>query len=122
MKVILVVEDDDTVSQAIAKLAELETSYFPIYVHTCDEAVEVVSDIIPDLFLLDYLLPHMNGIQLYDFLHVRKKLSSIPAIIISNEEMRAMLEVEVQQRHLTTIVKPFDVKILFECIKRHCFV
>ena len=36
----------------------------------------------PQLFLLDYYLPDMSGIILYDRLHARKELEAVPALII----------------------------------------
>jgi DNA-binding response OmpR family regulator len=61
----------------------------------------------PQLFLLDYWLPDMTGIQLYDRLHVRKELEAVPALI-----MGACLEAvgdDIKQRGLLAVANPFDL-------------
>jgi DNA-binding NtrC family response regulator len=61
----------------------------------------------PQLFLLDYYLPDMNGIQLYDQLHARKELEAVSALIIG-----ASLEAvgdDIKQRGLLAVEKPFDL-------------
>ncbi len=68
-KLIFIVEDDTMMEDLLVLALSDETSYQVMAVHTGLEALETVKDIKPHLFLLDYLLPGMSGLELYDRLH-----------------------------------------------------
>jgi CheY-like chemotaxis protein len=76
-------------------------------------ALNVVEEIIPDLFLLDYHLPVMNGLELYDKLHTIKGLEDIPAILIT----AGVLEHDISNRKLVGISKPVDLEKLLDLIE-----
>lgn len=47
------------------------------------DAIERIDEKLPDLILMDYMMPGMTGLQLVERLQADKKTSSIPVIIIS---------------------------------------
>ena len=113
-KLILVVEDDIAVGELLLLALARETSYQPLLVSTEQEVLRVVQEVKPVLFLLDYQLPQMTGIELYDDLHARKELATVPAIVMSaNLPYR-----ELQERHLVGVEKPFDLDDLLQTIER----
>ena len=118
MKTILVVEDDDIMRMLLTDLLRQETSYFPIVVGAGSQAIAMTSDIIPDLFLLDYLLPDTNGIELYDRLHERNELASVPAILLTAHMIRSDLQQAIKQRQLEALEKPFDIERLLTMIEQ----
>jgi len=61
----------------------------------------------PQLFLLDYYLPDMNGIVLYDRLHVRKDLEAVPALM-TGAYLEAAAD-DIKQRGLPALEKPFEL-------------
>jgi CheY-like chemotaxis protein len=69
----------------------------------------------PHLFLLDYHLPDINGLALYDRLHALPTIESTPAILFS---AGSVPENEVQKRHLLFIQKPFDLDELIGTVER----
>ena len=83
VKTILVVEDDADIGALIVQALTQETPHHPLLVADGKQALDITGKLIPDLFIIDYLLPHMNGIELYDILQSRKELAAIPTIIIS---------------------------------------
>jgi CheY-like chemotaxis protein len=118
MKTILVVEDDDIMRMLLTDLLRQETLYFPIVVGAGSQAIAMTSDIIPDLFLLDYLLPDTNGIELYDRLHERNELASVPAILLTAHMIRSDLQQAIKQRQLEALEKPFDIERLLTMIEQ----
>jgi CheY-like chemotaxis protein len=118
MRTILIVEDDDIMRMLLTDLLHQETSYYPLVVNAGCEAIEVTSDIIPDLFLLDYFLPDMNGIELYDRLHGQNKLASVPAILLTAHLIRSDLQQAIKQRQLDALEKPFDIERLLTMIEQ----
>ena len=112
-KTILVVEDSLFIRHMLDKMMNIETPYQPIFATTCAEALEIVGIIKPHLFLFDYQLPDMSGLELYDKLHAKKALKHIPAIIMSSELPRQ----EIEKRNILGVEKPFHLNVLFRMIE-----
>jgi CheY-like chemotaxis protein len=113
-KTILVVEDDENVGAFPVWALRLETPYQAVLVTDSYQALQAMHRLKPRLFLLDYNLPYMNGIELYDHLHSIKELRDIPAILIS-----ARLPTdEAQKRGMTCIRKPIDLEDLLHTIEK----
>jgi len=67
--------------------------------------LEKAPQIHPCLLLLDYRLPGINGIELYDRLQQKEGTNGVPAIMMS-----AMLPVvELERRGIHLLRKPMDI-------------
>ena len=113
-KTILVVEDDELIGAFLAEAISQETAYHPLLASDGFEALRVTHDIKPSLFLLDYHLPKMNGVELYDQLHAKEGLETVPTIILS---ANLPLE-ELTKRGLVGLKKPFDLDQLLQVIDK----
>lgn len=111
MKTIVVVEDDTSIGDLLVAILDEEEHFHTIHVTDGMKALKIVQSIKPDLFVLDYILPVMNGIELYDQLHAMSELSDVPALFMS---ANAPID-EIEKRHASYIKKPFD---LDELVKR----
>src|SRR5436309_7446218 len=106
-KVILLVEDDASNAACIVELISQETPYHIFVAKNGSEAMHFVSQIKPHLLIVDYRLPGLNGIELYDQLYTLKELEGIPAILLS-----ACLEDcldAIETRQILGVRKPFDL-------------
>jgi CheY-like chemotaxis protein len=113
-RIILIVEDEKEIGELLCEVIAYETPFHSIHVMNGMEALEVVETVIPHLFLLDYQLPLMTGLQLLDHLQNRPEFAHIPTIVMS-----ASLPVEeVHKRQLLSLRKPFDLDTLLTLLKR----
>lgn len=117
VKTVFVVEDDEDLAELIKEVIEYEglrtgDGYQAIVAADSLMALEMIERIQPDLFLLDYYLPRMNGLDLYDRLHAMTRLERVPAIFLSANPPRQ----EIEKRHLIGIKKPFSIHELFHTI------
>src|SRR5947209_17455287 len=83
IKTILLVEDDSIISDLLTQMIALETPYQVLSAPDALEAIDLVNNIKPQLMILDYWLPFMRGIELYDRLHHTEGLEEVPAIMLS---------------------------------------
>lgn len=104
---ILLVEDDPYISSFLVEAIAQETPYRAIVASNSNAALKVVRHFTPCLFILDYGLPGMNGIELYDHLHINQELATIPAILITAD--RNVPQQQIQQRHLLAFMKPLEL-------------
>ncbi len=113
VKTILVVEDDIHIGEVLVQAISQETPFLAILVQNGDEALNTVKGVKPNLFILDYQLPHINGIELYDQLHTIAGLGQVPTIMIS-----AQLPVkELKKRNIIGMNKPLDLDDFLQSIE-----
>ena len=112
---ILLVEDDQDNAQLFAHILSQEASYYVMCATSGLAALHFTRHVKPRLFLLDYYLPDMNGIQLYDRLHARKELEAVPALILGAYLVGAADD--IKQRNLLAVEKPFDLDEFLSIIK-----
>ncbi|GHO94071.1 sporulation initiation phosphotransferase F [Reticulibacter mediterranei] len=113
-KIILVVEDDDSIGSMLLEALSQETPYKPVWVSDGFQALQAVRSTKPDLFITDYRLPNMNGIELYDRLRGTHNFDNTPAIIMS----AYLPEDEVRKRRLIGLNKPFEIDEFLETIEK----
>lgn len=114
IETILLVEDDEDIGEFIAQALKDETPYTVLHVTDGTRALDAVNSVKPSLFILDYQLPGINGIELHDRLHAIKELETIPTLIVSaNVPSRK----DMQQRQIAFLKKPFDLNELFKAVE-----
>lgn len=105
VKTVLLVEDDVNIGEVLVQAIMQETPHFAILAADGFEALNTVQNIRPNLFILDYHLPRMNGIELFDHLHAMETLEHVPAIMISAR----LPEKELARRNMQGMNKPIDL-------------
>jgi DNA-binding response OmpR family regulator len=112
-KTVLLVEDDLDIGEFLLQIIGEETSFHALLASDAFEALRLIHEITPDLFLLDYQLPRMNGIELYDQLHRTKGLEDIPALMISAR----LPKQDIEKRSIRGMNKPFELNELLETLE-----
>jgi CheY-like chemotaxis protein len=114
VKTIFIVEDDTDIGAFLVEALQQETPYQALLARDGFQALKMVGNLKPDLFVLDYHLPSMNGLELYDQLHSTEGLKEIPAFFMSaNMPLK-----ELEQRHLDFLHKPIDLDDLLRKIEK----
>ncbi len=110
--------DDDRDILAVAEMAlELSGDFRVVGCLSGEEALEAVKNFVPDVFLLDVMMPDMTGPQTLEKLREIPSLKDVPAVFLtarvsveSNEELLRLGAARV-------IAKPFDSMTLGMQIK-----
>ena len=114
VKTVLVVEDDTGIGSFLVQAISQETPHHAMLVADGLQAIKAVSNIKPSLFILDYQLPRMNGLELYDHLHATKGLEHIPAIVISARLPKS----EIAKRKIIAMSKPLELDDFLQTIEK----
>jgi two-component system, OmpR family, response regulator MtrA len=113
---ILVVDDDVTVTQLLKMLLSME-GHEPTTINDSNEAVEVASQLHPDLITLDLMMPGLTGFELCELLHNDPRFSTVPILIISARDDAESMEQAYRAGAWGYITKPFGVDTLIQKIK-----
>lgn len=80
LKLILLVVKDATIGPLLKGVIERETKYHVLLAFHKHRVLQIIKEVKPDLFVLDYALLDRDGFDLYDRLHATKALEGIPAL------------------------------------------
>jgi len=111
---ILVVEDDSDIGLFLVQAISQETPHHALLVTDGFQALKAITNLKPDLFILDYWLPSMNGLDLYDRLHATSGLEHIPTIMISAQLPKR----ELQKRNIYSLNKPLELDEFLRLVER----
>lgn len=109
----LVVEDDEATAEMLKEALLLDFSCVVSWASTGLEAFQRVQTIRPNLIILDYWLPGINGLELAERLHQLPGFESIPLLFMSAANNLQ----EIERRHLPYLEKPFSLTSLISTIR-----
>src|SRR5579859_4101394 len=113
-KLILIVEDDADIGYLLVQIIHQQTSHRAIHHLNAGEAIKSINTLTPHLFILDYSLPDMTGLELHDWFRAIDRLKHIPAILLSARNPPVD---EIQKRGILLMRKPFAVTKLLTHIE-----
>jgi CheY-like chemotaxis protein len=116
-KLILLV-DDDEIHLAITE-SELKDEYEVVMVKSGEEALEFLgkSQTIPDLILLDILMPTMDGWEVFDKINDSATLKLTPIMFYTSLDEESAKEKAYELGAFDYITKPCDQSVLHNKIK-----
>lgn len=80
---VLIIEDDKAFAQGFATILKAE-GYQVLHAYDGAEAIKIATEELPDLILLDVILPVKTGEEVIDELKGSDKTKHIPVIVDSN--------------------------------------
>ncbi|CEG56919.1 response regulator [Legionella fallonii] len=115
---ILYAEDEEDI-RSIAQIALEDIGSFTVkYCKNGYEVLETIKNFVPDLLLLDVMMPEMDGPTTLKELRKTDTYSSIPAIFMTAKIQTNELEEYKSIGAIDVIGKPFDPMTLAESIQK----
>lgn len=113
---ILIVDDSPTIRKVVASILE-RRDYQTLLAADGVEALERIAGERPDLVLVDFVMPRMNGYQLCRELRKRPDLEGLPIVLMSAKGDKIRGKFVEQTGALDAITKPFDARGLVAVIE-----
>ena len=79
---VLVVEDELAIQELIGHSLK-RAGHTVIFAEDAEQAMKVIKDILPDLLLLDLMLPGINGVELIRILRGVSRTKILPIILLT---------------------------------------
>lgn len=90
-KKILWVEDDRLIGSILSKKM-LSSGFDLIHAKSGDEALALMKQVVPDVIVLDLVLPNMSGFDILEEAKKDARLSKVPVMILSNLSKQSDIE------------------------------
>lgn len=118
-KVIMVVDDSQTVRNIMGLILN-RTGYRSVRVASAMEALQTLTEVIPDLIFLDITLPGMDGLDVCKIIKENERTKDVPVVMLSgNNEVfdKVMGRLAGAADYIT---KPFEPETIVECLQTYC--
>jgi DNA-binding response OmpR family regulator len=117
-KRVLIVDDEPDIVEAIRFNLELE-DYECLVARDGEEALTKAKKEMPDLILLDIMLPKMNGYKVSRLLKFDKAYSHIPIIMLTARTQDKDVQLGGETGADEYVKKPFDADELIKLIRKY---
>ena len=119
MRTILVVEDNLEIQEIISTYVHEKTNYKVIIADDGEVAIDLIQENMPDLILLDMMLPRIGGMALFQNIRNNKKIKDIPVIFMSGVLIDDTFRKEgIDMGAVDYLKKPIDLEAMLEKIMR----
>ncbi len=103
-KTILIAEDEEIMASLLEKKLT-QVGYRVVIAPDGDEALNKIKELIPDLILLDVMMPRLSGFEVLEIIKNDPQLKDIPVIIISNSGQPVEIDKAVALGAIDWVVK-----------------
>ncbi len=117
MTTILVVEDERNIAELLKETLDIE-GYSTVTVLNGEDAVQFALREMPQLIILDLMLPGINGYEVVRQLRAHPKTMNIPIIVLSARVSHSDKTIAFELGVDNYITKPFDTDELLALIRR----
>ena len=114
---ILICDDDPVILRLLQVNLELE-GYEVLLAHDGEEAFKEASDQVPDLVILDIMMPRMDGYQAVEALKGNHATAGIPVVFLSAKAQQSDIDRGLDHGVSDYLTKPFDPGELLEVVQR----
>lgn len=118
MKKILIVDDEQDIVETLKFMLEVQ-GYECFCAYDGESGLNMAKEIIPDLIILDVMMPKINGYKISRLLKYDNKYKDIPIIMItarSQDEDKIIGEETGVNEYIT---KPFEIDFVVERVKSY---
>jgi two-component system phosphate regulon response regulator PhoB len=113
---ILIVEDEPAIAELI-ELTLTRSGHQTLQAESVGEAIQLIDQVIPDLALIDWMLPGSSGIELIKRVRSNKRTSTMPIIMLTAKADEDDKLIGLDKGADDYITKPFSPKELVARIK-----
>jgi CheY-like chemotaxis protein len=114
---VLTVDDSPAILEAVSAVLNNDYKVFKLPKPTM--LVNVLRQVTPELFLLDYQMPELNGFELIPIIRDFKEHHDTPIIFLTSEGTVDNLTAAIGMGACDFIVKPFNPDLLKEKVAKH---
>jgi two-component system phosphate regulon response regulator PhoB len=113
---ILIIEDERALTEVLSYNLERE-GYEPLVAHDGPEGLRKAQTLLPEVVLLDLMLPGMNGLEVCRQLRAGERTRAIPILMLTAKAEETDQVVGFSLGADDYVTKPFSIKVLLQRIK-----
>jgi len=116
-KTVLIVEDETDAAEMFAEMMRV-SGYRVVKSYSSTPAISMVQTEIPDIVILDVMMPDISGLEVLRFMRRDPKLSKIPVIVVSAKGMPADIQDGMDAGANVYLTKPVAFRDLKDAVSK----
>ena len=108
MKKILLVDDEQDIVETLKFVLESD-GYTCFCAYNGEDGLKLAKDIVPDLMILDVMMPKINGFKISRLLKYDAKYKDIPIIMLTARSQESDKQIGEETGADVYITKPFEL-------------
>lgn len=113
---ILVIDDSKVIQKTVREMLP-KGNFEVLEAKDGEEGLKLIVQARPNLIMLDFLLPKVSGLQVFQKIQSRDELKIIPLVLMSGRKEEVTEKIPEPFEDFEFIPKPFDQKQLIAAIK-----
>ncbi len=118
MKKILIVDDEQDIVESLKFVLE-SADYICYCAYNGEDGLKLAKEIMPDLIILDVMMPKINGYKISRLLKYDNKYKNIPIFMITARSQEGDKLIGEETGANEYITKPFDLSEVVEKVKQY---
>ncbi|MBC8229051.1 response regulator [bacterium] len=111
---ILLIEDEKDIQTLVKMSLEFTGGHQVIVADNGLTGIEIAEEELPDVILLDVMMPKLDGFETYGILQDKERTKNIPVIFLTAKAQKKEVEQGLQLGAIGYLIKPFDAMKLNE--------
>ena len=111
--------DDDLGLQTVLSIALKDAGYHTVFASDGEDGLRQLPVVQPDLVICDVMMPHMDGVQVFEAVKERLRLEGVPIILMTALGRKDWFS-DLEAEGAVILHKPFEVDYLLSVI--HMFL
>ena len=116
MALVLIVDDSPTEQHVIARLLE-KNGFETVVANDGEEAITIAEQSLPDVILMDVVMPGMNGFQATRQLAKNPLTSGIPVVMVTSKDQESDKAWGLRQGAVDYLMKPVNDTELLDAVR-----
>jgi CheY-like chemotaxis protein len=116
-KTVVVVEDEVDAAEMFGEMMRV-SGFRVVKCYSSGPALSVITETMPDLVILDVMMPDISGLEVLRFIRQDEKLAKIPVIVVSAKSMPADIKVGLDAGASVYLTKPVGFLDLKQAVEK----
>jgi DNA-binding response OmpR family regulator len=117
MKKILLVDDEQDIVETLKFVLESD-GYTCFCAYNGEDGLKLAKEIVPDLMILDVMMPKINGFKISRLLKYDAKYKNIPIIMLTARTQESDKQIGEETGADVYITKPFELDEVLSTVSR----
>ncbi len=116
-RTVLIVEDEPDAAEMFAEMMRV-SGFRVVKSHSSGPAINLMSSEMPDVVILDVMMPDVSGLEVLRFMRQEPKLAKIPVIVVSAKSMPSDIKTGLDAGASIYLTKPVGFLDLKEAVDK----